>query len=224
VSAIATSSTRKKRVAILISGRGSNMMALVTAARDRSYPAEIVCVVSSRPEAAGLGWAESQGLAAKAIDDKAYPTREAFEQDLRACLREVGAELVCLAGFMRLLTAPFVEEWSGRMLNIHPSLLPAFPGLRTHERALAAGVKISGCTVHFVVPQMDAGPIIAQAAVAVREGDTPELLATRILEAEHELYPAALRLVSAGTVRLEGGRAIMPAGVYQPAALFSPPL
>jgi phosphoribosylglycinamide formyltransferase-1 len=216
--------TPKKRVAILISGRGSNMMALVTAARDRTYPAEIVGVVSNRPEAAGLGWAKAQGLAAKAIAHKAYPTREAFEQELRAYLREVGAELVCLAGFMRLLTAPFVEEWAGRMLNIHPSLLPAFPGLHTHERALAAGVKISGCTVHFVVPQMDAGPIIAQAAVAVRDGDTPELLAARILEAEHKLYPAALRLVSAGTIRLEGGRAIMSTGVYQPGALFSPPL
>jgi phosphoribosylglycinamide formyltransferase-1 len=214
----------RKRVAILISGRGSNMMALVTAARDRSYPAEIVGVVSNRPEAAGLGWAKAQGLAAKAIDHKAFPTREAFEQELRAYLREVRAELVCLAGFMRLLTAPFVEEWSGRMLNIHPSLLPAFPGLHTHERALAAGVKISGCTVHFVVPQMDAGPIVAQAAVAVGVGDTPELLAGRILEAEHELYPAALRLVSAGTVRLEGERVIVSPGVYQPGALFSPPL
>jgi phosphoribosylglycinamide formyltransferase-1 len=214
----------RKRVAILISGRGSNMMALVTAARDRSYPAEIVGVVSNRPEAAGLGWAKAQGLAAKAIDHKAFPTREAFEQELRAYLREVRAEFVCLAGFMRLLTAPFVEEWSGRMLNIHPSLLPAFPGLHTHERALAAGVKISGCTVHFVVPQMDAGPIVAQAAVAVGVGDTPELLAGRILEAEHELYPAALRLVSAGTVRLEGERVIVSPGVYQPGALFSPPL
>jgi phosphoribosylglycinamide formyltransferase-1 len=214
----------KKRVAILISGRGSNMMALVTAARDAKYPAEVVSVVSNRPEAAGLAWARGQKLPTRAIDHKAYPTREAFEAELQAQLEGVGAELVCLAGFMRLLTAPFVEGWFGRMLNIHPSLLPAFPGLHTHERALAAGVKISGCTVHYVVPEMDSGPIIAQAAVAVAEGDTPESLAARVLEAEHRLYPTALRFVSEGTVKLEGGRAILSDGVYQPATLFSPPL
>lgn len=221
---MAASPAPKKRVAVMISGRGSNMMALVAAARDGAYPAEIVGVVSNRPEAAGFGWAKSQGLPAKAIDHTAHATREAFEGELQSYLRDVRAELVCLAGFMRLLTAPFVEKWSGRMLNIHPSLLPAFPGLDTHERALAAGVKISGCTVHYVVPQMDAGPIIAQAAVAVADGDTRESLAARILEAEHRLYPVALSLVSEGTVRLEGGRAIMSSGVYQPGTLFSPPL
>jgi phosphoribosylglycinamide formyltransferase-1 len=216
--------TPKKRVAILISGRGSNMMSLVTAARDAKYPAEIVSIISNRPEAAGLAWAQAQKLPTRAIDHKAYPSREAFEAELQGHLKNVGAELVCLAGFMRLLTAPFVEDWHGRMLNIHPSLLPAFPGLHTHERALAAGVKISGCTVHYVVPQMDAGPIIAQAAVAVRPGDTPESLAARILDAEHQLYPTALRLVSEGTVKLEGERAIMSDGIYQPGTLFSPPL
>jgi phosphoribosylglycinamide formyltransferase-1 len=214
----------KKRVAIVISGRGSNMMALAAAARHKAYPAEVVAVVSNRPEAAGLGWAKAQGLPARAIDHTAFATREAFEAELESALTHAKAELVCLAGFMRLLTASFVERWIGRMLNIHPSLLPAFPGLDTHARTLAAGAKISGCTVHFVVPQMDAGPIIAQAAVAVLEGDTPESLSRRVLESEHKLYPLALRLVSEGTARLEGGRVMMTAGVYQPGTLFSPPL
>lgn len=214
----------KKRVAIIISGRGSNMMAIVAAAKDPAYPAEVVTVVSNRPDAAGLAWAKAQGLPTRVIDHNARPTREAFEEELGAHLHDVRAELVCLAGFMRVLTASFVDRWAGRMLNIHPSLLPAFPGLDTHARALAAGVRISGCTVHYVVPQMDAGPIIAQAAVAVAEADTPESLAARVLEAEHKLYPFALRLVSEGTARLERGRVIMSAGVYQPGTLFSPPL
>ena len=214
----------KKRVAILISGRGSNMMALAAAARDAGYPAELVSVFSNRPEAAGLAWARGQKLPTRAIDHKAYPTREAFEAELQEHLKGVGADLVCLAGFMRLLTAPFVENWHGRMLNIHPSLLPALPGLHTHERALAAGVKISGCTVHYVVPEMDSGPIVAQAAVAVAEGDTPDTLAARVLEAEHRLYPAALRAVAEGSIVLEDGRAILSRGVYQPGTLFSLPL
>lgn len=216
--------TPKKRVAVLISGRGSNLMALAAAARDPDYPAEIVMVISNRPEAAGLASAKAQGLATAAIDHTRFATREAFEAELQSALTECKADLVCLAGFMRLMTASFVEGWAGRMLNIHPSLLPAFPGLNTHERALAAGVRISGCTVHFVVPEMDAGPIIAQAAVPVAGGDTPENLAARILEAEHQLYPMALRLVSAGTVRFEGGCAIITDGIYQPGVLYSPGL
>ncbi|HXF53953.1 MAG TPA: phosphoribosylglycinamide formyltransferase [Hyphomicrobiaceae bacterium] len=220
----ATPTTPRKRVAVLISGRGSNMMALVEAAREPTYPADIVGVVSNRPEAAGLAWARAQGLPARAIDHRAHATREAFEAALGAALEEMQAELVCLAGFMRLLTGPFVEAWAGRMLNIHPSLLPAFPGLDTHARVLAAGVRISGCTVHFVVPEMDAGPIVAQAAVAVATDDTPDSLAARVLEAEHRLYPLALRLVSEGTARMEGGRVITSGGVYQQDALFSPPL
>jgi len=220
----ATPTKPRKRVAILISGRGSNMKALVEAARAPAYPAEIVGVVSNRPDAAGLAWARAQGLPTRAIDHKAHATREAFEAALGAALDEMQAELVCLAGFMRLLTGPFVEAWAGRMLNIHPSLLPAFPGLNTHARVLAAGVRISGCTVHFVVPEMDAGPIVAQAAVAVAADDTPERLAARVLEAEHRLYPLALRLVSEGTVKMEGGRVITSGDVYQPDALFSPPL
>jgi phosphoribosylglycinamide formyltransferase-1 len=204
--------TAKKRLAILISGRGSNMMALVEATRAADYPAETVVVISNRPDASGLAWARQRGIAVRAIDHKAFADREAFEAELHEALIEARAEIVCLAGFMRLLTASFVERWSGRMLNIHPSLLPAFKGTHTHERALAAGVKIAGCTVHFVVPEMDSGPIVAQAAVPVVEGDTPDTLADRILAAEHGLYPLALRLVASGSARLDGDRVIVPAG------------
>jgi phosphoribosylglycinamide formyltransferase-1 len=196
----------KKRVAILISGRGSNMMALVEASRAPDYPAEIVAVVSSRPDAAGLAWAKAQGLAATAIDHKAYASREAFDEAINACLTAARADLVALAGFMRIQSAGFVQTWLGRQLNIHPSLLPAFKGLHPHKQALDAGVRISGCTVHFVTPEPDSGPIIAQAAVPVLGGDTPDTLAARILEAEHKLYPHALALVASGQCRLEGGK------------------
>jgi phosphoribosylglycinamide formyltransferase-1 len=214
----------KKRVGILISGRGSNMMALVEAARVPDYPADIVIVISNRPEAEGLVWARRQGLAAEAIDHKAFARREDFEAQLHQTLAAAQVDLVCCAGFMRLMTASFVERWHGRMLNIHPSLLPSFKGLHTHEQALAAGVKIAGCTVHFVVPEMDSGPIVAQAAVPVLEGDTPDRLADRILVAEHKLYPHALCLVATGAARLEGGRVIVAdtAGPARP--LFSPGL
>lgn len=214
----------KKRVAILISGRGSNMMSLVEAARDPSYPAEIILVISNRPEAPGIAWAASQGLPTKVIDHKSYPSREDFEAALHEALVASGAEIVCCAGFMRLMTAGFVEKWSGRMLNIHPSLLPAFKGLDAQAQALAAGVKIAGCTVHFVEPEMDSGPIIAQAAVPVSDDDTPDTLAARILSAEHKLYPHALRLVAAGQVRLEGRRVVVDGAINQTAQLFSPSL
>jgi phosphoribosylglycinamide formyltransferase 1 len=214
----------KKRVGILISGRGSNMMALVEAARAPDYPADIVIVISSRPKAAGLAWAWRQGLAAEAIDHKTFARREDFEAQIHEALTAARVDLVCCAGFMRLMTAGFVERWHDRMLNIHPSLLPSFKGLHTHERALAAGVKIAGCTVHFVVPEMDSGPIIAQAAVPVLDGDTPDSLADRILAAEHKLYPHALRLVASGAARLEGGRVIVAKDVNQAAQLFSPDL
>ena len=214
----------RKRVAVLISGRGSNMRALIEAAKAKSYPAEIVVVISNRPEAAGLGWARRQGLAAEAIDHKAFARREDFEAQLHKALSTAQVEIVCCAGFMRLMTAGFVEQWRGRMLNIHPSLLPSFKGLHTHERALAAGVKIAGCTVHFVVPEMDSGPIVAQAAVPVLESDTPDSLAARILAAEHKLYPHALRLVASGAARLEGDRVIVAKAVSQAAQLFSPDL
>lgn len=201
----------KARVAILISGRGSNMMSLVAAARDPAYPAKIAIVISNRPEAAGLAWARAQGIDVAVIDHKAYDSRAAFEDDLQAALDEAGADLVALAGFMRLLTEQFTTRWAGRMINIHPSLLPAFTGLDTHVRALAAGVRISGCTVHFVVAEMDGGPIIGQAAVAVRSDDTPESLASRVLSVEHVLYPRALAAVAAGLVQVEDGHIALAA-------------
>ncbi len=214
----------RKRVAILISGRGSNMMSLVEAARDPDYPAEVVLVISNRPEAPGLQWAAAQGLPTKVIDHKNYPNREDFDAALHEALVASGAEIVCCAGFMRLMTAGFVEKWSGRMLNIHPSLLPAFKGLDAQAQALATGVKIAGCTVHFVEPEMDSGPIIAQAAVPVADDDTPDTLAARILSAEHKLYPHALRLVASGNARLEGRRVVVGGSVNQTAQLFSPSL
>jgi phosphoribosylglycinamide formyltransferase-1 len=197
---------RKKRLAILISGRGSNMMALVEAARAPTYPAEIAAIVSSRPDAAGLAWALAQGLPATLIDHKAYVSRETFDAAIDQVLGDAGVELIALAGFMRIQTAPFVRKWQGRQLNIHPSLLPAFKGLNPQAQALQAGVKMSGCTVHFVSEEVDAGPIIAQAAVPVHEGDTPESLAARILRAEHQLYPQSLALVAAGRAIVCDGR------------------
>ena len=215
--------TARSRTAILISGRGSNMMALAAAARDPAFPAEIVAVMANRADAAGLAWAAERGIATLAIDHKAFATREAFEQALHQALLDVRAEIVCLAGFMRVLTASFVDRWQGRMLNIHPSLLPSFRGLHTHERALAAGVRIAGCTVHFVVPEMDAGPIIVQAAVPVSETDTPDTLAARILSAEHRVYPQALRLLAEGRLRLEAGRVLGGPAFEEGAELTSPP-
>jgi phosphoribosylglycinamide formyltransferase-1 len=187
----------KKRVAILISGRGSNMTALIKAAEAKDYPAEIALVVSNRPDAAGLDHARSSGLPTAVIDHTKFGGgRETFEHALDRQLREQRIDLVCLAGFMRLLTPWFVNRWSGRMLNIHPSLLPQFKGLHTHRRALEAGVKRHGATVHFVVAEMDAGPIVMQDSVAVHENDTVETLAARVLELEHQIYPRALRAVA----------------------------
>jgi phosphoribosylglycinamide formyltransferase-1 len=200
----------RKRVAILISGRGSNMMALIEAATDTSYPAEIVVVVANDPAAAGLPRAAEAGIAVAVVDHKAFgKDREAFERALQSELERHRVELICLAGFMRLLTPSFVGRWQGRLLNIHPALLPAFKGLDTHARALAAGVKQHGATVHFVVPEMDSGPIIAQAAVPVLAGDTEAALAARVLEAEHQLYPQALRLVAQGRVTVEGSHCLI---------------
>jgi phosphoribosylglycinamide formyltransferase 1 len=189
----------KKRVAILISGRGSNMTALIEAAKAKDYPAEIALVVSNRPDASGLARARSAGVATAVVDHTLFgDEREAFERALDGELRKSRIDLVCLAGFMRLLTPWFVMRWSGRMLNIHPSLLPQFKGLHTHRRALEAGAKRHGATVHFVVPEMDSGPIVAQDSVVVREGDTEETLAARVLELEHQIYPRALRAVAQG--------------------------
>lgn len=192
---------QKKRVAVLISGRGSNMTALIEAAKADDYPAAIAVVISNRPDAAGLERAHGEGIATAVIDHRPFgDDREAFERALDAELRRHHVDLICLAGFMRLFTPSFVERWSGRMLNIHPALLPQFKGLHTHRRALAAGVREHGATVHFVVPEMDAGPIIAQDAVPVLEGDTEHSLAQRVLAVEHRLYPQALRLVAEGRV------------------------
>jgi phosphoribosylglycinamide formyltransferase-1 len=202
----------KKRVAVLISGRGSNMAALIEAAKERSYPAEIALVVSNRPDAAGLARAEAHAIPTAVVDHRPYgKDRAAFERALQAVLDQHRVELVCLGGFMRLLTRDFVLRWQGRMLNIHPALLPSFPGLDPHGQALKAGVKISGATVHFVVPQADAGPIIAQAAVPVRDDDTAETLAARVLNVEHRLYPLALRLLAEGRVKLIGGHCLIEA-------------
>lgn len=217
--------TTKKRVGILISGRGSNMTALIEAARAPDYPAEIVCVVSNRPDAPGLKTAEASGVPTQIIDHTTCASRQAFESELDAALLMFGVELVACAGFMRLMTPSFVARWQDRMINIHPSLLPAFKGLDTHARALAAGVKITGCTVHVVRPEMDDGPIIAQAAVPVMESDTPESLAARVLAAEHRLYPHALALFASGVVHISTRTVEGPqVPVNQEKALFWPPL
>jgi phosphoribosylglycinamide formyltransferase-1 len=195
----------KRRVAILISGRGSNMAALIEAARKEDFPAEIAIVISNRADAVGLEKARASGVATLAIESKSFgKDRAAFEAALQSALDRHRIELICLAGFMRLFTAEFVRHWYGRMLNIHPSLLPSFPGLEPQAQALRAGVKVSGATVHFVIPQTDAGPILMQGAVAVRDDDTSETLAARILKIEHRIYPEALHLVADGKIRLEG--------------------
>jgi phosphoribosylglycinamide formyltransferase 1 len=195
----------KRRVAILISGRGSNMAALIQAARQKDFPAEIAVVISNRADAGGLERARASGVPAVTIESKPFgEDRAAFEAVLQSALDEHRIDLICLAGFMRLLTAEFVQRWYGRMLNIHPSLLPSFPGLDPQGQALRAGVKISGATVHYVIPETDAGPILMQGAVGVRDDDTPETLAIRIFGIEHRIYPAALRLLAGGLVRLEG--------------------
>ena len=199
---------QRKRVAILISGRGSNMASLIAAAKAPDYPAEIVLVVSNKPGAGGLAIAEAAGIATRTIPHKSFPDRASFEEAMERDLIAAGTELICLAGFMRVLTDGFIERWRNRLINIHPSLLPAFPGLDTHERALAAGAAVHGCTVHFVRSDLDRGPIIAQASVPVLPGDTPETLAARVLAAEHELYPRALALVASGQVRLVADRVV----------------
>src|ERR1700722_7386560 len=195
----------RPRVAILISGRGSNMVALIKAAKAEDFPAEIAVVISNRADAMGLALAGAEGIPTVTIESKPFgKDRSAFEASLQSTLEAHRTELICLGGFMRLFTAEFVQRWYGRMLNIHPSLLPSFPGLEPQAQALRAGVKISGATVHFVIPETDTGPILMQGAVAVRDDDTPETLGARILEIEHRIYPDALRLVASGQVRLEG--------------------
>jgi phosphoribosylglycinamide formyltransferase-1 len=213
----------KRRVAILISGRGSNMTALVEAARRHDFPAEIVVVISNMADAAGLAKARDSGVATVTIESKPFgKDRSGFEAKLQSALDDYRVDLICLGGFMRLFTAEFVQRWRGRMLNIHPSLLPSFPGLDPHGQALRAGVKISGATVHFVIPETDAGPIVMQGAIPVRDDDTAEALAARVLEIEHRIYPDALRLVAGGAVRLEGDICRTTASASRDASLISP--
>ena len=200
----------RKRVAVLISGRGSNMAALIEAAKAKDYPAEIALVVSNRPDAGGLAIARAASIATEIVDHTTYgKDRAAFERALQAVLAKHRIDLVCLAGFMRLLTPWFVGQWQNRMLNIHPALLPAFKGLDTHRRAIEARAKMHGATVHFVVPEMDSGPIIAQGAVAVRKDDSEQTLAARVLAVEHTIYPRALKAVAEGRVPVENGRCLI---------------
>jgi phosphoribosylglycinamide formyltransferase-1 len=213
---------RRKRTAILISGRGSNMRALIERAKTPAFPAEIALVLSNRPDAAGLAFAKENGIASAVVDHKIFAGREEFERSMQALLELHRIEYICLAGFMRLLTPWFIEQWRGRMLNIHPALLPSYRGLDTHQRALADGVKIHGCTVHFVVPAMDEGPIIAQAAVAVLDADTPASLAHRVLEQEHLIYPAALERVASEGLRIQGNRVFSENAATPPKPLRVP--
>ena len=204
------------RTAVLISGRGSNLQALIAAAQTPDHPAEIALVLSNRPDAGGLGHAAAAGIASQVVDQAAFAgpdragARAAYDAALTEALEAAGIELVCLAGFMRVLSGAFVAHWRDRLINIHPSLLPAFPGLDTHERALAAGVKLHGCTVHYVREEVDSGPIIGQAAVPVLAGDTPDSLAARVLAVEHRLYPACLRLVAEGRAPVVDERVEIP--------------
>jgi phosphoribosylglycinamide formyltransferase-1 len=213
----------KRRVAILISGRGSNMAALIDAARLADFPAEIVAVISNRADAAGLQKAEASGIPTVVIESKPFgKDRAGFEAVLQRALEENKVELICLGGFMRLFTAEFVQRWYGKMLNIHPSLLPSFPGLDPHGQALQAGVKISGATVHFVIPETDAGPIIMQGAVTVADDDTAETLSQRILGIEHRIYPEALRLLASGKLRLEDDICKVDGSTERDGTLISP--
>lgn len=210
------------RCAVLISGRGSNLQALLHACAELDFPAEIVAVVSNRADAGGIEHARAAGVATRVIDHREFESREAFDSALDAALREMGAEFICLAGFMRLLGAAFVAAWSDRILNIHPSLLPAFKGLDSHEQALAAGVRVTGCTVHFVRAELDDGPIVVQAAVPVHPDDDAERLAARVLEAEHRCYPLALRLVAEGRARIDGSRVVLSGSAGAGNALINP--
>lgn len=198
------------------------MEALIRAARAPDFPAEIALVLSNRPDAPGLSFAKTNGVAAAAVDHKIYAGREEFERSMQLLLELHRIEFICLAGFMRMLTPWFIGQWRGRMLNIHPALLPAYRGLHTHERALADGVKIHGCTVHFVVPAMDEGPIVAQAAVAVLDADTAESLAARVLEQEHLIYPAALKWLAQGALHSVGNRVFSHDVKIAPAPLRNP--
>ncbi|RMF08736.1 MAG: phosphoribosylglycinamide formyltransferase [Alphaproteobacteria bacterium] len=213
---------KRLAIAVLISGRGTNLQALIDACADPDFPASIACVISNRPDAHGLQRARNANIPTRVVNHKEYETREAFEEALDEAVREFDVGLVCLAGFMRILTPAFVNRWRDRMINIHPSLLPAFRGLHTHERVIEAGVRITGCTVHYVTPEMDDGPIIIQAAVPVREDDSAEELAERVLMMEHKIYPEAVRLVALGKVRVAGTKVATEDAVFADNNLINP--
>ncbi|WP_193173016.1 phosphoribosylglycinamide formyltransferase [Nisaea nitritireducens] len=215
-------SERKLKVGVLVSGSGSNLQALIDACAAPDHPAEIVLVLSNRPGVRALDRAEAAGIPAMAIDHKLYADRATFDADMQKALDEAGVEFICLAGFMRLLTPEFVEHWSGRMINIHPSLLPSFKGLNVQQRAIDAGARFSGCTVHYVTPEMDVGPIIQQAVVPIHQNDTGDTLAARILVQEHRIYPASLRWIAERRVRIEGERVFLDGATPPDAALLNP--
>lgn len=198
----------RKRVVVFISGGGSNMVALANACQQPDYPAEIICVISDKPSAGGLEKAKALGIPTQVFERKAFASKAEHEAAILAALEALSPDIICLAGYMRIISGDFIKPFEGRILNIHPSILPLFPGLHTHERALEAGVKVAGCTVHFVTEGMDEGPIIGQAVVPILNGDTPDTLAARVLTVEHRLYPAALRLFAEGKVAMVDGKAV----------------
>ncbi|MCC3305946.1 phosphoribosylglycinamide formyltransferase [Sneathiella sp. HT1-7] len=214
----------KLKVAVFISSRGTNMQSLVRACQVPNFPAEIACVLSNNLEAAGLKFAAEHSIPTRTIDHRDFDGREEFEAEITRYLTDLNVDLICLAGFMRLLTADFVNRWRDRILNIHPSLLPAFKGLHVHERAIESGARFTGCTVHYVRPEMDDGPIIAQAAVPILQDDTPDSLASRILEQEHKIYPLALGLVAENRVKIHGSRVIIEQAREEPLSLINPRL
>jgi len=213
----------KLKLGVLISGRGSNLGALIAACRKADFPAEIRLVISNAADAPGLDHAARAGIATAVVDHRGFADRESFDSDIDAALAGAAVDLVCLAGFMRILGPDFVTRWRNRVINIHPSLLPAFKGLNVHERVLDAGALITGCTVHYVRPEMDAGPILAQAAVPVLPGDTAESLSRRVLKAEHRIYPAAVRLIAEGRARVSGGRVTFRRAATATGSLINPP-
>ena len=211
------------KLAVIISGRGSNLQALIDATAAPAFPAEIILVLSNRPGALGLERAAKAGIPTRVIDHKEFADRAAFDREMTAAMEDAGTDLVCLAGFMRLLSDAFVDHWRDRMINIHPSLLPAFKGLEVQERVLARGARFAGCTVHYVRKEMDTGPIIVQAVVPVHPDDTPDSLAARVLEREHDIYPLAVRLIAEGRVSIdENDRAVITGAVAQESALLNP--
>ncbi len=212
----------RMKLGVLISGRGSNLLALIEACKASDYPAEIVLVISNKSDAKGLEHADAAGIATTVVEHGGYPDRETFDKAIHEKLADAGVELVCLAGFMRLLSSWFVETWRDRVLNIHPSLLPAFKGIDAHAQAIATGVKLSGCTVHIVRPEMDAGPILVQAAVPVLPGDDEDTLAARILTVEHRCYPLAVRLIAEGRVKIYGERTVIDTDGMADGSLINP--